>query len=74
MTVNYISTIRDGLKDFINKNNLKLSYSDSELEGIAWVGLQHTDEYECQTASNNTFDTRNQEAWKKIMKEIKDCK
>ena len=73
MADNYIKTIRDGLKDFLARNPSSETFSDSELESIAWAGLHNTSEYQARLASMPSFRQTNEEAWKKAMSAIKDC-
>ena len=73
MADNYIKTIRDGLKDFLARNPSSETFSDSELESIAWVGLQNTSEFQARLAATPLFWETNEKAWKKAMSAIKDC-
>jgi hypothetical protein len=73
MATNYISTVVNGLKDFLTKNPSNEQFSDSELEYIAWVGLLKTNEYNQKLVMVPDLKTKIENALHKAKNYTYDC-
>ena len=74
MSQNYITTLKEGLKDFMTRCNVGKSFTDTELESIAWTGLDGTAEYISRKNADSNFEKANREAWGRAWSAIQECK
>lgn len=73
MAANYIATIRDGLKDFLSRNPCELTFTDAELEHMAWGGLSETLDFDVKSRVDSQFQKYISDVWVKARRITKEC-